>query len=445
MKEKRYICRGILLMAIGVISACSNETDAPIDAESVTEAVDFTGAVRGKSVQTRAGEEDEVWLEMPFDTWKWNDTPIDFYIHQQVDNTTNTATYLLRQGEIGRLEYSTGNEGKPLSWVSSGAKHTFHVWTKPEGVEMADGNATGTVKIGTRNQDYEYFVGATAGPMSYGTHGVTVGLPFEHLVGKIVIEKMSLIMSDGSINENIWNQLRSISFPNMPATGKFITGIGDNANVMKVEPDGSKEGVTFSAADYSGHFEKEKNIPLYVLPQSFNDGHNFGEFFVILNHAEGLRMYKGNLNELVNEDAEDNLTGINAGECLRLRLVLKDDEVKGFYVYINNWNTAEAESVKDKPYPGISSAEDIVNIVEWVGESEFNLNLEDLVYEEDKDGVKIVRLCDNIDLSAYPGITLVIPEGYKLDGCGFNINCPGLVLEGVTENLFVNGKSHSNT
>lgn len=445
MKRDKYLYKALLLLATWTAVSCSQEVDVPTGSEPMADAVEFTGATKNSNPRTRAGEED-VWLDMPFDTWKWGGTPIDFYIHQQVTENASTkknlSIYNLKQGEIGRLE---PKEGQPsLKWISTNASHTFHSWTQPAGVTMATGKKTqeGTVDILANNLDYEYFVGTTEGPMDYGTHGVTVGLNFKHLVSKIVIDRITLVRSDGSTNSNVWKDVRSIIFPNMPTKGTFTTGVakGQKMEVVHSE-DPEDRDITFQVSDYEDYYEKNQSIAFYVFPQSFNDENDYGKFYISLNY-DGIRMYEGSLKDLVNEnDPDQPLTGINAGECLTVRLVLTDEKVEGFYVYIENWNTAEPGTVSDKPYQGIGSAGEIEHNVEDKGNNSFEFKkdfLDELVYEE-QDGKKVVRLSDNIDLSQFPNITLVIPEGYILDGCNLNIECPGLTLEGKYRNVYING------
>lgn len=444
MKRDKYIYRILLLLATWTAVSCSQE-DGPMNSEPVADAVEFTGATKSGNPQTRAGEEEEIWLDMPFDTWKWDGTPIDFYIHQQVTEGTspNLSIYNLKQGETGRLIPKT--DGTDLKWVSNNARHTFHSWTQPAGVTMATGKKTqeGTVDILANNLDYEYFVGTTEGPMDYGTHGVTVGLNFKHLVSKIVIDRITLVRSDGSTNSNVWKDVRSIIFPNMPIKGTFTTGVAEGQN-MEVNHSTIPEdrGATFKFSDYTDYFNENNAVAFYIFPQQFNDANDYGKFYVSLNHGDDIRMYEGSLKDLVNEnDPDQPLTGINAGECLTVRLVLTDEKVEGFYVYIENWNTAEPGTVSDKPYQGIGSAGEIEHNVEDKGNNRFEFKkdfLDELVYEE-QDGKKVVRLTDNIDLSQYSNIKLVIPDGYILDGCNFNIDCPGLTLEGNYKNVYING------
>lgn len=453
MKDKKYLYRCLLGTVIGVFASCSGDGELPAVSQPVTDAVTFTAGVRKNAIQTRAGEDEEIWLDMPYDQWMWNgtNTPIDFFIRQQVDGETNLAIYHLKQAETGLLEYvdSSRNPDEPLKWKSTNAVHNFHSWTEPAGVTMEASKESGTVDMRTKNMDYEYFVGETAGPMSYGTQGLTVGLRFEHLISKIVIDQISLIHSDGSVNANILSDkiLRSIMFPNMPFMGTFTTGIKAGDEVMKVVHSDEDRGITYSDASHLQQVGDKKQLSFYLLPQAFNTIEEYGKFYVSLNHDKEtgtIRLYEGNLNELVNEDdLEHNLTKIEAGECLTLRLVLKDDKVEGFYVHIVDWNTAPEGPVKDKPYPGIGSAVDIVTEGHFtdLGNNKFMLTddfLKDLVYKE-VDGKKVVRLCDNIDLSGFSDITLVIPDNYVLDGCNMNFICPGLQLEGEYKNVYING------
>lgn len=265
-----------------------------------------------------------------------------------------------------------------------------------------------------------------------------MGLRFEHLVSKIVIDRVTRIYSDGSTNSDIWKTLRTISFPNMPTLGTFATGINTDES-PRVEFTDEKRGVRFHFADYIPYFNKEQNIPLYVFPQSFNDENNRGRFLISLTDGN---VYEGDLKELVNEfDKDHKLTDIKAGECLTIRLVLKDNEVEGFYVYIQNWNTETAGQVKDKPYPSVGTPEELIHGYTELDGNRFQLNFsDDLVYEE-KDGIKTVRLSDNIDLTGLSNLVLVIPEGYVLDGCDFNITCSGLTFEGDVRNLYINGEN----
>lgn len=459
MEYTKYKSWSLIFIVAWAVSACTDEFAISVVSEPVTDTVTFSGevSVKKRNVSRAGDDEDEsVWLDMKYDTWMWNDfedesrkVPIDFVIHQQVTSTdgdvSNTAVYHLKPGETNCLVCADGYT--PLNWVSKTAQHLFHAWTEPAGVKMADARESGTVDITRRNLDYEYFVGEMIDKLSYAEHGVTVGLRFKHLVGKLVIDKASLIYSDENENKDIWYNIRTISFPNMPTSGNFTTGIG-SPEVMEVAHNNNRKGVTFHLAgnEEYNQYLKNHSIPFYILPVSFIDGNDYGKFFVTLAHPNGeFRIYEGNLKELVNEDAHDNtLSEIKAGECLTIRLVLKDDKVDGFFVYVSNWNTAEKQPVKDNAYPGIYTIDDIVKIAEgdW---DVFTLNpTDDMVYEITEDGKKVIRLYDNIDLSTYPDVRLlIIPEGYVLDGLGHNvIGNPRLQFQGDVRNLFVNGQSN---
>ena len=453
----KYRYRILIPFAALSVWACTDVSDTPDISESITDAVEFSGEVRGEDRNISRFEDigdGSVWLDMKYDTWIWNDfadesrkIPIDFVIHQQTasteGNTANIAIYRLKPGEANRLVCADGYT--PLNWVSKTARHLFHAWTEPAGVTMNDMRENGTVDMTRRNPDYEYFVGETTDKLSYIEHGISVGLRFRHLVGKIVIDKASLIYSDGNENKDIWYNLKTVSFPNMPVSGDFTTGIG-GSGVMEVVHDNNRKGVTFRLSDTEyGQYVKNHAIPFYILPMSFVDGNDNGKFFVTLEHPNGeYRMYEGDLRELVNENAPDNpLAEIKAGECLTIRLVLKDDKVDGFFVYVSNWNTAEERPVKDNAYPGIYTVDDMVKIARGDGATFVLTPTDDMVYETTENGKKIIRLYDNLDLSAFPDVRhLIIPDGYVLDGLGHNITGnPQLEFRGDIRNLFVNGRS----
>lgn len=462
MKYTKYKYWSLILFTALVVSACTGGIDSPIISEPVTDAVDFSGEVcEISSNMSRAGdvEDESVWLDMVYDAWMWNryidgvsqKVPINFIIHQQATTTdgdvSNSAVYHLKVGETNRLICADGNP--PLNWMSKNARHVFRTWTEPAGVVMTSNCKTGTVDMTQRNLDYEFFVGETTDELSYAEHGLTVGLRFKHLIGKLIIDKVSLIYSDGQVNNNIWSNIWSISFPNMPVSGDFTTGIGNDED-MVVRHNNAHKGVTFrlSGNDEYSQYLKGHSIPFYVLPVSFVDGNDYGKFYVTLGHPGNgeYRIYEGNLKDLVNEDTPDNpLKEIKAGQCLTMRLVLQDDKVNGFLVYVNNWSTAEEQAVKDNPYPGIYSVEDIVNIAhEHTWDEYILIPTDDMVYEITTDEKRIIRLYDNLDLSGYPNVRrIIIPEGYILDGLGHNVTGnPELQFEGNIQNLFVNGRSN---
>lgn len=455
MKDIRLTYRYFVLMAVAVLMAGCNDTDMPVVEEPVDEVVSFSGEIREKGVISRAGTDDDEneWLDMSYDTWMWSNgsttgkAPIDFFIHQNalVDGNAQTATavYRLKPGETNRL---VCNEGEtPLNWLSKTATHTFRAWTKPEGVTMDPSPVSGKVDMTNRNLDYEYFVGATTNELSYAEHGLTVALKFEHLIGKLVIDNVSLIYSDGVKSDNMMNRVGAIYFPNMPTAGVFNTGVGDGSNMaVTINPNSSK-GIFFSLAgnaDY-GEYIESLNIPFYVLPMLFADDNNYGKFHVNFYHPDGsFRRYEGNLKDLVNEsDPENTLTGIKAGECLTLRLVLKDDVVDGFFAYVENWIDHNNQPVKEAPYPGIFTPEDLaanLNLKDW---PYILTPSEDVIYETTPDGKKIVRIYDNLDFSGYnlSSVQIIVPDGYVLDGLGHNISgVPVFVIEGDVRNLYVN-------
>lgn len=456
MKDIRLTYRYFVLMAVAVLMAGCNNTDMPVVEEPVDEVVGFSGEIRKKGIVSRAGTDDDgaEWLDMSYDTWMWSNgnatekAPVDFVIRQDAVVEGNakaaSAVYRLKPGETNRLVCNDGQT--PLNWLSRIATHKFRAWTEPEGVAaMEDSPWLRTVDMTKRNLDYEYFVGARTEELSYAKHGLTVALKFEHLIGKLIIDNVSLIYSDGVKTDNMMSNVGAIYFPNMPTTGVFNTGVEDGGDMAVTFSEKDATGILFSLTgniDYN-EYVKNLSIPFYVLPMLFADGNDYGEFYVNFYHPHGdFRRYKGNLKDLVNEDDPENtLSGIKAGECLTLRLVLKDDKVDGFYAYVENWKDHNNQPLKEAPYPGIFTPEDLV--------ANLNLNVwpfiltpdEDVIYETTPDGKKIVRIYDNLDFSGYnlSSVQIIVPDGYVLDGLGHNISgVPVFVIEGDVRNLYVN-------
>lgn len=461
MKDTRLTYRYLVLMAVAVLMAgCNDTADMPVVEDPVDAAVGFSGGMRKKGVTSRAGADEAEWLDMSYDTWMWSNSggtdkkPVDFVIHQAaiVDGSPQTASavYRLKSGETNRLVCVDGQT--PLNWQRKTATHTFRAWTDPKGLTMDDaGLASGKVDMTERNLDYEYFVGTKTESLSYAEHGLTVALKFEHLVGKLIIDRVSLIYSDGVESKNMWDRVGAIYFPNMPTAGVFNTGVEGGDMAVTLDDTGAK-GIFFSLSDNADYSEyiKSKCIPFYVLPMRFadnddNDDNDYGVFYVNFYHPHGYTCrYKGNLKDIVNEnDPENTLSEIKAGECLTLRLVLKDDVVKGFYAYVENWSDEDLQPIKEAPYPGIFTEWDLVNNVGGGANGVFYLDpnrIDDIIYET-VDGKKVVRLYDNLDLSEYKDVVtkIIVPEGYVLDGLGHNLDgIPGLVIKGEVRNLYVN-------
>lgn len=481
MSNTSYKKFAVLLSAMSVFCACNEELGDPNlpAVEPVSAPVSFSGGVREKSSEALHGEngngEEDVWLEMSYDKWQWErgsngesvKEPIDFTIHQHItkkDNSTedNVEIYGLKIGEKSRLECK--NKENTLKWQSANARHVFHAWTEPEGVVVDNTRIQGTVDMTKRNPDYEYFVGATTDGMSYAGHGITVGLRFNHLIGKLCIDRATHIDSNGIPNADILWNIVSITFPNMPTSGFFTTGIEADSE-MKVKPAEEAKGITYRlwGDDYRYNRQKEDGtyyydfkpefyvtngkyttlvIPFYVLPMQFGDK-DCGKFIVTLYfpNTKTFKNYDGDLKDLVNEESPDeSITGIRAGECLMMRLQLKDDKVDGFLVHINNWATSVPQDVKADPYPGIYTVDDMIRIAHQGDDGRFYLQPEDEMCEITADGKKIFKLYGNIDFGENDFV-IVVPEPYILDGLGYNISGgSGLQIEGDVENLYVNGR-----
>lgn len=351
----------------------------------------------------------------------------DIYLNMKVDNVDRGVTkYQPGTGTKGQLV--SQEAGQNLKWENSTSTHQFHAWTIPEesnsAIIMNNDGKTGIVNFGPSYNEskkpLEYFIGTMTEPLTYKDNGLSVSMEFQHLVAKVCIRKLIRIKSDGShsdVDNSSSLDYLSITFPDMPQTAKFDTGIDKNEFPSVAANDGKD--------DPKGVVVKERTF--HLPPFNFE---KHGKFEVTCYETEPdylyMRTYYGHLKDI------STLTELRAGEAIALDLILTDGKVTGVSVYIVDWNDVSDETISLPAKPGIYMVDDLKGLEDgnWDNYAVTGGN-----------GKKVIYLYNNLTLSS--DLTITIPEGYVFDGLGHNIK--GNVTfngEGTVRDLYVNGEPY---
>ena len=410
-----------------------------------------------QEIATRAEEDEETDL-ISFDSGYG-----DIYIHafaEGADGSFKTdGTYIVKEGGTAGILVARNQETDRLEWWNTKANHYFHAWNVPETVvTMEDDMKTGQVSFLSHTEPadeidgytgihkknniaLEKFIATQTGPVNYRTNGSYVKLHFRHLVSKITVTGIERIGTNGG-TEYLSNA--KITFPDMPQTGTFHTGIAGDDHMSKpyVETnDNVHKGLSFNALSSINNNNQSLYYSFYLPPFKFD---NNGEFIVegriwTGTNFEECGPYYGHLKDI------EAVKELKAGEHMELRLRVKDGQVFGTVITIHGWTTAPSYDSGHSPkHKGIYSIDDLVRFYEFCksGSTDFS-QIEDL-FETDKDGNKVIRLYNDIDIpnSGFGGwmgwLDRLPGDDFIFDGMGHNIT--SLVNgDGQSIDFFVGG------
>lgn len=352
--RKNLLYFGILACTV-FLTACSKEELSSGSVDAIAGEVQFYGAIKKQSeilATTRATDE---YITL-------NETGQDFgtfYIWMKVgsDNSFKSffQPYKEAPAEQGNLvidsEKQTG-ETERLNWYNETSDHIFYAWTQPSvktgendeitgGVKMnktfqygkqSSDDLSGTVIYGTNKEtDLEKFIITQKGPISYDEWGQDVALYFERPIAKITLEGITYIKSDGTFNENI--KEATIQFPNMYSQATFTPLVDGIQNVLTGVP--ATKWITWNW-DKEDDDNKSLYVHPFVLGLSSSDDkvgiqNDEGFFIVTVNVAdpgspEVNHSYVGTLNslKLSSSSTSTERQKLNAGQCMRLYLIVRD-------------------------------------------------------------------------------------------------------------------------
>lgn len=453
------------VLLIATTLACTDKEQGSTPLAQPEENISFFGAVEdGQDVATRA--------TTPMNSTK--DNYGDIYIYQKVnDEEENIQIYTVSSGQQGRLE--TKNEGEPLKWESANAEHTFYAWTQPypgsdeepaeEPTEQSGGvimdkptapatyATTGKVTFGTQKEtNLERFIVAKVGPLSYSEQNQYVGLHFYHPVARIVMDSVTHVRADGSF-EDI--DEATITFPNLPKNAELkVLSATDVPYTDVLDASESEKGITWT-------WEKgDSDARLYVYPFKFKeegkaDYEQPGYFTIKINvttsgssSATTEKVYSGTL--ALSQDP----TEVKGNECLHIGMQVADGSVTGIYSYIKDWNTVGNQDVYQHRVPGIYTQANAEALLNGLLKEPINIP-EYLLDGKEDDEVRTIRFFTHVDWSSLlegeEVESITIPEGYILDGQGYNLILPkDFPLYGTTDNeeeniknLYLNGKEYT--
>lgn len=404
----------------------------------------FSGSVV-KAVRTRASDD-----EPERDLISSENDYGDIHVHISLDGNEpegylTDCIYVTSRGGMAGVLVSK-DSGLKLEWADTKSDHWFHAWTCPDGVSMDCGSiARGRVDFRPKdedlddktqvnrknNHDLEKLIALQKGPVSYRNNNSYVGLDFRHLVSKITITGVERTKMDSGTS---WLGDVTISFPDMPCTGVFVTGVGDapDGKPSVTADDSGETGLSFNATSKISD-DQDKYHPFYLPPFTFEE---YGEFIIEgfewhppVDGGEGwlehCGPYYGHLADLP-------LDELKAGEHLALKLRVKDGQVFGVSTTILGWNENPGVTSGYSPkHKGIYNPDalrrfyDYCKALQEGREADISL-IEDLItIETDADGneIKVVRLYNDIDLKSY-GVWfgwLDVPGDIVFDGMGHEI------------------------
>lgn len=454
-----------ILACIALLTACSKEELSSGSVDAIAGEVQFYGAIKKQSdilATTRATDE---YITL-------NETGQDFgtfYIWMKVgsDNSFKSffQPYKEAPGEQGNLVIDSEkqtDETERLNWCDETSYHTFYAWTQPSvktgendeitgGVKMnktfqygeqSSADLSGTVIYGTNKEtDLEKFIITQKGPISYDEWGQDVALYFERLIAKITLEGITYIKSDGTFNENI--KEATIQFPNMYSQATFTPLVDGIQNVLTGVP--ATKWITWNW-DKEDDDSKSLYVHPFVLGLSSSDDkvdiqNDEGFFIVTVNVAdpgspEVNHSYVGTLNslKLSSSSTSTERQKLNAGQCMRLYLIVRDGAGVGGGYKIVDWNEKGEQTLPQYRIPGVYNEEDAKRLLEALTNNTFPKGVEDLLVDNE------INLFTHVDWSKVT-TAINIPDDYTLKGNGYNVTLgENGSITGQQKNIYINGE-----
>ena len=473
MKQKRLSILPKLygLLVVVLFAACQSDTD-DIFVKNADDPIVFGATVRQiAELRTRATDEykglDSVFIaSKPYN--------MDFFIQLCCEDDDKVFSkikkYRVPSGYEGQLRAKDDNN--VLNWHDLTSDHTFYAWNIPwikttasesgsadtggttdtettddtwgaEDIEWKT-NADGTIKsipIYFHNSaeadgfdEYandtilKYFIGAKSVPHSYKEYGKYVDLTFYHLVSKITIGSLTLIESNGAIQEHL---KADITFVGMPTKADFYPHPQNGGRPYVGNPTKSlDDGVTYFIDN-----EATSEDEFYICPEIDFSKINFK---IKLNNKlyENFDTYYGTFDDVEFErtpgwaydEGEDKDSKIlHAGEMMTLDIVLIPGIGPGLKIVIDKWSTDKPVESEYHTNLGVYSDAEVKDIIDVFfnqksyNDDEIKAELErlfEMYGRTDDEGNRYFPLYEDV---AYNSNILPIWKDYILDGMGHTI------------------------
>lgn len=369
-------------------------------------------------------------------------------------------------------------EGEELKWHSFDGEHTFNAWTvpdkQPETSTETDGNKDANSGL-EENPSYSFTYGGGGDDRyledflvaytktSYKEQGNAVMLTFKHPICKIILDSLTVISRDGQMDKTV--SKCTVEFPNLYNSATFYPlKYTDDTDDTNDDTLGSSEweGVLVTTGDPEGikwEWEKKKKTEvsttgasttpvkksddlkatLYLHPFKFKDDskssttsdHQQPGYFIVTASSktssedkEEIKTYRANLGDLINNDgstAPFSTQELGPGTYMKLHLILKQGEIfLGSGSKINGWNYEDNSIL---PHPEGVGVHNQSEAQEFLDALKNGKGIPEYLVEE-KGDKKYIHLFDNVDWSKSGLTSLKIPEGYILDGNGFQLKLP---------------------
>ena len=399
---------------------------------------------------------------------------IDFHMemvyNEDGERKSDVELYRIPTGQEGRLSIK-GSEDDAFNWHGLTSPHTFWGWTMPWETKSADLQAVWAEPLGTsyggqtydeelqpiritfpssgdgedynkynNNDVYETFVGMKRGPVDYYHNGQYVELTFKHLVSKIVIKRLTLHMSDGSIQHDVKG---NITFLGMPDQGIFYPHPkNDKAPVVKTIPKPDGELTYYIKSD------PEQYDNIYVCPEidfsqlafyiditdeRYSEYGDHGDYFGTFDNVTFIRE-KGEDFDLGGDEKI-----LHAGEMMEMNIELYPGMGPGLGVIIKEWSTNRSGDAEHHSHPGIytdSQASSFTGNADWS-------NLYELYGEVNDEGEKVFRIYENVEIksSSFP-----VGAGYIVEGKGHQLTMTSsnnVVTVGAVRDIYITDGKNS--
>lgn len=415
MKFKYYIIGAV---ALSLCTACNNKEELEIDFSGKDE-VQFNATLQNTTTITPRAIE-----TLPY---------INGIHVLKIGSETVKAAYNVNSTNKGTLTVVSGETYLKWSTEEKGPDYTVHFysWTTPTGVEVSqnDKDVAGTVNFSheenggnrapknkaheeTKNlldtnpvTPLEVFISTyTSGKYRENPN---ICLPFKHQVCKVAIQ----IRSDK--NEIITDNV-TIDFPfikkqwniKQDEKGEFTFNQTTNGNNLSLKLDqlaktgsGDNEYRLFYLPPMTGEYAFDK----------------MGDFVISWNGNS----YYGTL--------ATRITTLKKGEYMTCRIDLNENYGTGVGAFIQPWVNGSTENTYVNPYRGIYTVEGLEVLKEYLISNEPDKKLPDSLYIDGTNTPgekKIIRLYNDLDLTTFGDLSLVLKENMIFDGLGHTITVP---------------------
>lgn len=426
-----------LLAALFVASlstACSDDLPGA-DNYDLDRAIEFSASVlESNQISTRALDSTLVTTD-PYNM----DFHMEMIYQEEGQPKSQLQSYIIPTGQEGRLAVK-GTQDQAFKWHGLTADHYFWGWTQPwekmtidtpwatpapeDGNIYAEGLQPLTIKFYNsgegddgaydkyKNNDiYETFIGTKRGPVDYYHNGQYVELTFHHLVSKIVVKRLTLYMSDGSIQNDVKGNITFLAMPDEATFYPHPKGDGWPLVVTTPNPNGE---LTYYIKSDPLHYDS-----LYVCPEinfrdlafyiditdeRYKDYGDHGDYFGTFDNVKFIREAGTDFDQGNDEKI------LHAGEMMELNIELYPGLGPGMSVIIKEWNTERSGDAEHHSHPGIytdSEASSFTTNADWA-------NLFEL-YGETQNDEKVFNFYENVEIGTN---TFAVGDGYVADGKG---------------------------